>query len=86
MFPCCLTDGPLLDTHDVFGLRGQMEHKMTFLKRHVPRDTKLVLIGHSIGCYIILEMMRRDPQLQVRQTAGAAGPEGISLCSDHHQR
>ncbi|XP_023690506.1 lipid droplet-associated hydrolase [Paramormyrops kingsleyae] len=58
-------DGPLLETHDVFGLRGQIEHKMAFLKRHVPRDTKLVLIGHSIGCYIILEMMKRDPQLQV---------------------
>ncbi|XP_048831194.1 lipid droplet-associated hydrolase isoform X3 [Brienomyrus brachyistius] len=58
-------DGPLLETHDVFGLRGQIEHKMAFLKRHVPRDTKLVLIGHSIGCYIILEMMKRDPQMQV---------------------
>ncbi|MBN3313713.1 LDAH hydrolase, partial [Atractosteus spatula] len=50
---------------DVFGLNGQIEHKLAFLKQHVPRDVKLVLIGHSIGCYIILEMMKRDPGLRV---------------------
>uniref|UniRef100_A0A3B4A433 Lipid droplet-associated hydrolase n=1 Tax=Periophthalmus magnuspinnatus TaxID=409849 RepID=A0A3B4A433_9GOBI len=27
--------------------------------------THLVLIGHSIGCYIILEMMKRNPELKV---------------------
>ncbi|XP_062864052.1 lipid droplet-associated hydrolase [Trichomycterus rosablanca] len=50
---------------DVFGLNGQIEHKLAFLLEHVPRDTHLVLIGHSIGCYIILEMMKRDPELKV---------------------
>ncbi|XP_044145547.1 lipid droplet-associated hydrolase isoform X2 [Bufo gargarizans] len=50
---------------DVFGLNGQVEHKHFFLKQNVPADVKLVLIGHSIGCYIILEMMKRSPELKV---------------------
>lgn len=50
---------------DVFGLNGQIEHKMAFLRKHVPRETSLVLVGHSIGCYIILELMKRNPELKV---------------------
>uniref|UniRef100_A0A3P8S9P2 Lipid droplet-associated hydrolase n=1 Tax=Amphiprion percula TaxID=161767 RepID=A0A3P8S9P2_AMPPE len=50
---------------DVFGLNGQIEHKLAFLRTHVPKETSLVLVGHSIGCYIILEMMKRNPELKV---------------------
>ncbi|KAM4724625.1 lipid droplet-associated hydrolase isoform 2-T3 [Anableps anableps] len=50
---------------DVFGLDGQVRHKLAFLQNHVPRGTRLVLLGHSIGCYMILEMMKRDPELKV---------------------
>ncbi|KAF0044682.1 lipid droplet-associated hydrolase [Scophthalmus maximus] len=50
---------------DVFGLNGQIEHKLAFLREHVPRETRLVLVGHSIGCYVILEMMKRDPDLKI---------------------
>ncbi|XP_044519345.1 lipid droplet-associated hydrolase-like [Gracilinanus agilis] len=53
-------------TDDVFGLEGQVEHKLAFLRRYVPGPQKLVLIGHSIGAYILLEMMKRAPQLPVR--------------------
>uniref|UniRef100_A0A3Q0SXF4 Lipid droplet-associated hydrolase n=1 Tax=Amphilophus citrinellus TaxID=61819 RepID=A0A3Q0SXF4_AMPCI len=51
--------------HDMFGLNGQIEHKLAFIRKHVPRETSLVLLGHSIGCYIILEMMKRNPELSV---------------------
>nr|XP_057933589.1 lipid droplet-associated hydrolase isoform X2 [Doryrhamphus excisus] len=50
---------------DVFGLNGQVEHKLTFLRTFVPKEVNLVLVGHSIGCYIILETMKRDPSLKV---------------------
>ncbi|XP_054848722.1 lipid droplet-associated hydrolase [Eublepharis macularius] len=50
---------------DVFGLRGQIEHKLNFLRKNVPQDIKLVLIGHSIGCYIALEMVKQEPKLEV---------------------
>ncbi|XP_072263588.1 lipid droplet-associated hydrolase [Pyxicephalus adspersus] len=50
---------------DRFGLNGQIEHKLAFLQNNVSSNTKLILIGHSIGCYIILEMMKRLPDLKV---------------------
>lgn len=61
------SDVSVTEKEDVFGLDGQTEHKLAFLRKHVPRETTLLLIGHSIGCYIILEMMKRDPELKVFQ-------------------
>lgn len=58
-------DASAAEEDDVFGLIGQTEHKLAFLRKHVPRETSLVLVGHSIGCYIILDMMKRDPELKV---------------------
>ncbi|XP_074845087.1 lipid droplet-associated hydrolase isoform X3 [Carettochelys insculpta] len=53
------------ELEDVFGLHGQIEHKLDFLRKNVPKYMKLVLIGHSIGCYITLEMMKRASELQI---------------------
>ncbi|XP_072546569.1 lipid droplet-associated hydrolase [Salminus brasiliensis] len=61
-------DASLAETEDVFGLNGQIKHKLAFLSEHVPRDMHLVLVGHSIGCYIILEIMKRDPELKVMKS------------------
>lgn len=58
-------DASSASVDDVFGLNGQIEHKLTFLRKYVPKETSLVLVGHSIGCYIILEVMKRDPKLKV---------------------
>ncbi|XP_077668595.1 lipid droplet-associated hydrolase isoform X1 [Eretmochelys imbricata] len=58
-------DTDIKELEDVFGLHGQIEHKLDFLRKNVPKDMKLVLIGHSIGCYITLEMMKRASELQV---------------------
>ncbi|XP_052399700.1 lipid droplet-associated hydrolase-like [Carassius gibelio] len=60
-----IEDASVTEKEDVFGLNGQIEHKLAFLRKHVPRDMNLLLIGHSIGCYIILEMLKRDPELKV---------------------
>uniref|UniRef100_K7FPY9 Lipid droplet-associated hydrolase n=1 Tax=Pelodiscus sinensis TaxID=13735 RepID=K7FPY9_PELSI len=60
------TDTDIKELEDVFGLHGQIEHKLDFLRKNVPKDMKLVLIGHSIGCYITLEMMKRASELQVQ--------------------
>ncbi|XP_055983810.1 lipid droplet-associated hydrolase [Sorex fumeus] len=50
---------------DIYGLRGQVEHKLAFLKAHVPKEMKLVLIGHSIGCYMSLEILKIAPELPI---------------------
>ncbi|XP_019392886.1 PREDICTED: lipid droplet-associated hydrolase isoform X2 [Crocodylus porosus] len=58
-------DTDMKELEDIFGLHGQTEHKLDFLRKNVPKDMKLVLIGHSIGCYITLEMMKRASELKV---------------------
>ncbi|EMP26147.1 UPF0554 protein C2orf43 like protein [Chelonia mydas] len=60
-----VSDTDIKELEDVFGLHGQIEHKLDFLRKNVPKDMKLVLIGHSIGCYITLEMMKRASELQM---------------------
>ncbi|XP_030303788.1 lipid droplet-associated hydrolase isoform X3 [Calypte anna] len=60
-----IPDTDIKELEDVFGLNGQVEHKLSFLKKNVSKDIKLVLIAHSIGCYITLEMMKRASELQV---------------------
>lgn len=50
---------------DIYGLRGQVEHKIAFLRAHVPKETKLVVIGHSIGSYIALQILKHAPELPV---------------------
>lgn len=45
---------------DDCGLEKQILHKIDFLRDEVfPRADKVILIGHSIGCYIILQIMER---------------------------
>ena len=58
-------DSSAAEHNDVFGLNGQVEHKLAFIRTHVPKEPHLILVGHSIGCYIILEMMKRSPELKV---------------------
>ncbi|XP_023442202.2 lipid droplet-associated hydrolase isoform X2 [Dasypus novemcinctus] len=53
---------------DIYGLHGQVEHKVAFLRTHVPKEMKLVLIGHSIGCYISLQILKHAPELPVIRT------------------
>ncbi|XP_062065006.1 lipid droplet-associated hydrolase [Lepus europaeus] len=60
------SEGPnAQEIKDIYGLSGQIEHKLAFLRTHVPKEMKLVLIGHSIGCYISLQILKRAPELPV---------------------
>ncbi|KAK1930473.1 Lipid droplet-associated hydrolase [Phytophthora citrophthora] len=47
-----------------FTLQEQLEHKAFYLKQRLLEDPtlKLVLIGHSIGSYFVLDIARRFPQ------------------------
>ncbi|XP_066998972.2 lipid droplet-associated hydrolase [Anabrus simplex] len=46
----------------LYDLRGQINHKVEFIKKYVPRHVNLHLVGHSIGCKIILELLK-DPSI-----------------------
>ena len=41
-------DAPL----PLFSLQDQIEHKISFIKQHIPPNQPLIVIGHSIGAYI----------------------------------
>jgi len=43
----------------VFSLEGQIQHKVYFISEYLPADVQVMLIGHSIGAYILLETMDR---------------------------
>lgn len=72
--PICSVQA-LKGNEGLFGLKGQVEHKVVcllqnlssillfqidFIKSYVPKDAKLHLIGHSIGSYIILELLKEE--------------------------
>lgn len=42
---------------DFYQIDGQVKHKINFVRDHIPPETPLILVGHSIGAYIILRMM-----------------------------
>ncbi|XP_070429301.1 lipid droplet-associated hydrolase isoform X2 [Equus przewalskii] len=60
-----ITDPNAQEVKDIYGLCGQVEHKLAFLRTHVPKEMKLVLIGHSIGCYISLQILKLAPELPI---------------------
>lgn len=39
-------------------LKEQIAHKNEFLERHIPPHSRILLIGHSIGAYIILHILK----------------------------
>lgn len=41
----------------MYSLQGQIQHKVTLIQQLVPSNLKILLIGHSIGSYMILHML-----------------------------
>lgn len=51
---------PSLSGHEaLYNLEGQIQHKIRFIQEFVPVDCQLTLVGHSIGCKMILEALDR---------------------------
>nr|XP_036228254.1 lipid droplet-associated hydrolase isoform X2 [Bactrocera oleae] len=54
------TEVPCLKGNEkIFDLDGQLYHKKEFIQRFVPRNTKIHLIGHSIGAWMSVCLTRR---------------------------
>ncbi|XP_017763157.1 PREDICTED: lipid droplet-associated hydrolase [Eufriesea mexicana] len=43
-----------------YSLMAQIQHKIDFIKKYVPEDAKLHLIGHSVGSWLVLNMLKDD--------------------------
>ncbi|XP_054775280.2 lipid droplet-associated hydrolase-like isoform X1 [Lytechinus pictus] len=65
--PCSLQEKLKATDRDdeVYNLQQQIEHKMAFIEDYIPPGVKLILIGHSVGCYIIVDLIRRMPKLNL---------------------
>ncbi|XP_014598233.1 PREDICTED: lipid droplet-associated hydrolase [Polistes canadensis] len=46
--------------HKYYGLTAQIEHKIQFIRNYVPNDAKIYLIGHSVGCWLILNVLKDE--------------------------
>ncbi|XP_057332896.1 lipid droplet-associated hydrolase [Microplitis mediator] len=44
----------------VYSLKDQLEHKVAFIEKYIPKDAKLHLVGHSIGCWMILQLLKNE--------------------------
>ncbi|CAL4142224.1 unnamed protein product, partial [Meganyctiphanes norvegica] len=42
----------------VYDLTEQIKHKVSFLKEYIPAGASVTLVGHSIGCKIILDCIK----------------------------
>lgn len=47
------------DGRDWYSLEDQVEHKLAYVRENVSNHTHLVLVGHSIGCYVIMQMLKQ---------------------------
>lgn len=57
---------PNVEDHPtLYSCEGQIDHKLSFMKQFIPSGAPLILVGHSIGCHIILEILKRAPHLNV---------------------
>jgi len=54
------TENPFL-----YDLDGQVEHKIKFIQDCIPDHVRIIGIGHSIGCKVWSEMIRRSPDIEV---------------------
>jgi pimeloyl-ACP methyl ester carboxylesterase len=52
----------------MYSLEGQIRHKAEFIKKFVPKEVKIHLIAHSIGCFISLDLLREhDIEKRIKQ-------------------
>ena len=54
-------------TPDYLSLDGQIQHKLAYISDHIPAGKRLILIGHSIGCYMIIKMLSNDTDNSLTQ-------------------
>ena len=56
----------MLFTATTYTLKEQIDHKLFLLEKLVPTTTQITLIGHSIGCKMIMEIFKRNKTHQIK--------------------
>ncbi|XP_061401661.1 lipid droplet-associated hydrolase-like [Musca vetustissima] len=50
----------LKGNEELFDLDGQIRHKIEFIEKYVPENVKIHLMGHSIGAWMVLQLLRNE--------------------------
>lgn len=50
----------LKGNEEIFDLDGQVRHKIEFIEKYVPAGVKIHLMGHSIGAWMIFQMLQHE--------------------------
>lgn len=60
---------PLKGNEELYNLQGQLNHKIEFIHRYVPKGVNVYLIGHSVGAHICLNLLKMPSSFseQVKQ-------------------
>ncbi|KAL6425525.1 hypothetical protein ACFW04_009585 [Cataglyphis niger] len=45
---------------ECYSLNAQIQHKVEFIKKYIPEDAQLYLIGHSIGAWFVLNLLKNN--------------------------
>lgn len=51
---------PLQGSESLFELENQIKHKIEFIEQYVPANVKIHLMGHSIGAWMVLQMLKNE--------------------------
>jgi hypothetical protein len=49
---------PLKGNEHLYDLSGQLNHKIDFYNRFIPKDVIIHLIGHSVGSKLCLDLLK----------------------------
>lgn len=44
----------------LYDLEGQLKHKAEFIKKYVPKDARIHLVAHSIGSWLVLNLLKDE--------------------------
>lgn len=47
----------------LFNLAGQIQHKLDLITEYIDKESKIHLIGHSIGAWVILELLEKNEKI-----------------------
>ncbi|CAH2102235.1 unnamed protein product [Euphydryas editha] len=56
----------LVNNEHLFNLDAQVKHKLDFIENYIHPNSKIHLIGHSIGAWIIVECLHKNDHLMDR--------------------
>lgn len=51
------------DNRELFNLQGQVAHKLDLISNYIDKNSKIHLVGHSIGAWLILELLNNHESI-----------------------